>query len=60
LGAALLAGLAIGIYDDMEAISRKYSGTSKTFEPDPARAQLHQERLEAYRKLMATLLEQIY
>jgi len=60
LGAALLAGLAIGVYDDLEAISRKYSGTEKVIIPNPERAALHQERLETYRKLMALLLEQIY
>jgi xylulokinase len=60
LGAALLAGLAIGVYDDMEAISKKYSGTGTVYTPHPERAALHQERLESYRKLMALLLEQIY
>lgn len=60
LGAALLAGLALGIYDDMEAISIKYSGTKEVYTPDPERAALHQERLEKYRKLMALLLEHVY
>ncbi len=60
LGAALLAGLAIGVYDDMEAISIKYSGTAAVYEPAPDRAALHAERLEKYRQLMALLLEHIY
>jgi xylulokinase len=60
LGAALLAGLAIGVYDDMEGISRTLSGTGRVYMPDPERAALHQERLATYRKLMALLLEQIY
>jgi xylulokinase len=60
LGAALLAGLAIGVYDDMEAISIKYAGTGAVYTPDPERAAQHQERLETYRKLMALLLEHIY
>lgn len=60
LGVALLAGLAIGIYDDMEEISRKYSGTQAVYTPNPERAALHQERLETYRQLMALLLEHIY
>jgi xylulokinase len=60
LGAALLAGLAIGVYDDMEAISIKYAGTQEVYAPDPERAALHQERLEKYRKLMALLLEHVY
>jgi xylulokinase len=60
LGAALLAGLALGIYDDMEEVSRRYSGTASVYTPNPERGALHQERLEKYRKLMAVLLEQIY
>jgi xylulokinase len=60
LGAALLAGLAIGVYDDIQETSRIYSGTKAIHEPDPGRAALHQERLETYRKLMALLLEHIY
>jgi xylulokinase len=60
LGAALLAGLALGLYDDMEEISQRYSGTEAVYTPHPERAALHQERLATYRKLMALLLEQIY
>jgi xylulokinase len=60
LGAALLAGLAIGVYDDMEAISREYSGTVETYQPNPSRAEKHQERLGTYRELMGMLLEKIY
>jgi xylulokinase len=60
LGAALLAGLAIGIYDDMEEISKEYSGTQSIYAPDPKRAALHQERLEMYRQLMGLLLKYIY
>jgi len=60
LGAALLAGLAIGIYDDLEEISKRYSGTGRIYIPEPRRAVLHQERLEKYRKLMTLLLEHIY
>lgn len=60
LGAALLAGLAIDVYDDLEEISKTYSGTGHVYQPNPERAALHQERLETYRKLMALLLEHIY
>jgi xylulokinase len=60
LGAALLAGLAVGVYDDIEEISKKYSGTQSVFLPNPERAVLHQERIEKYRKLMALLLEHVY
>jgi xylulokinase len=60
LGAALLAGLAIGVYDDLEAVSRRYSGTEKVYTPDPERAALHQEQLQKYCSLMALLLEHVY
>ena len=60
LGAALLAGLAIGVYSDMEEISRQYSGTRTIYAPDPRRAVLHQERHAQYNRLMTLLLDQIY
>ena len=60
LGVALLAGLAIGVYDDMEEISKKFSGTKAIYTPNPKRAAMYQECLETYRKLMALLLEHIY
>jgi xylulokinase len=60
LGAALLAGLAIGTYNDLEGISKKYSGTQAVYTPNPERAARHQERLETYRKLMGLLLAEIY
>ena len=60
LGAALLAGLAIGIYDDLEGISKEYSGTKSIYIPNPKRATLHQERFEKYQQLMTMLLKLIY
>lgn len=60
LGAALLAGLAIGVYDDMEEISTRYSGTAAIYTPDPDRRALHEERLGKYRELMALLLKHVY
>lgn len=60
LGAALLAGLAIGVYDDLEDVSRRLSGTATTYLPDPERAERHQARLETYRQLMDLLLRHIY
>lgn len=60
LGAALLAGLAIGVYDDMEGINRKYSGTAETYQPNPDRAAWHMTRLETYRTAMKMLLENVY
>jgi xylulokinase len=60
LGAALLAGLAIGVYGDLEDISRRLSGTETTYLPNPERAERHQARLETYRQLMDLLLRHIY
>ena len=60
LGAALLAGLAVGVYDDLGAVSLRFAGTSRVFEPDAARAALYQERIEGYRKTVATLLAQLF
>jgi xylulokinase len=55
-GAALLAGLAVGVYDDLGQVSLRYGGTSQVFDPNPSRAALYQERIEQYRKTVATLL----
>jgi xylulokinase len=60
LGAALLAGFATRVYDDMEEASRAYSGTESVYTPNPERAALHQERFEAYNRVVATLLEHVY
>jgi xylulokinase len=59
-GAALLGGVAIGLYDDIEEVSHRYAGTQTIYQPDPDRAALHYERLQEYRKLMGLLLEHIY
>lgn len=60
LGAAILAGLALGIYDNLEEVSRAFSGTSRVHQPDPRRAALHEERIEYYRKTVSTLLRELY
>jgi xylulokinase len=60
LGAALLAGLAIGIYDDLENTSKKYSGTKVVYKPNPDRASLHKDNLEKYHQLMTLLLKHVY
>jgi len=60
LGAALLAGLAIGLYDDIEGISKEFSGTKLIYTPNQKRAALHKERFERYQQLMTLLLKHIY
>ena len=60
LGAALLAGVAIGFYNDIEAISRALSGTSRVYEPDAARASQHHARMQTYHATVAALLQTAY
>jgi xylulokinase len=60
LGAALLAGVAVGVYSDLESVSRGLSGTSCAFEPDGARAAQHQARRETYHATVAALLQTTY
>ena len=59
-GAALLAGLGIGIYKDIDEASSIMAGTSKKYYPRSERADLHMERLETYRKLVPTLLSSVF
>ena len=49
LGTALLAGQAVGSFDDLTEVSRAFVGTIRVYEPDKKRAGLHQQKLESYR-----------
>ena len=60
LGAALLAGLAIGVFKDMEEISKQYSGTGRVYKPNKLRAEMHYERFELYCQFMRLLLKNVY
>ncbi len=60
LGAALLAGYGIGIYQDLDNASQVCSTTGKVYEPDPSRAQLYAERVELYRKAVPAMLTDIF
>jgi xylulokinase len=60
LGAAILAGVAIGVYDNPEQVAVLFSGTSRAHEPDPKRAALYQDRLQYYRTTVGTLLRELY
>jgi xylulokinase len=59
-GAALLAGYALGVYHDLESTSKELSRSKITYTPHPERYRAHEQRLEAYKRLMALLLEHIY
>jgi sugar (pentulose or hexulose) kinase len=56
LGAALLAGLAAGIFSSLEEGSELWISPSHRFEPDPKRVALHAERLETYQSTVSSLL----
>jgi xylulokinase len=60
LGAGLLAGVAVGIYKDMEEISRELCGTAHVYEPNPARASQHHARMKKYNETIAALLRTAY
>jgi xylulokinase len=59
-GAALIAGIGIGVFDDLDEASQMYSGTSKIYEPNLVRAELHKEKLDAYRRTVPVLLSEVY
>jgi xylulokinase len=52
LGAALLAGKAVGMWDDVERKAGEFTRASKRYNPNPKRASLYKERMEFYRNLM--------
>jgi xylulokinase len=56
LGAALLAGLAAGVYASLEQGAKQCHGVSQRYEPDPRRAALHTARLKAYESAVSSLL----
>lgn len=60
LGAAILAGVATGVYDNPEQVAVLFSGTRRAHEPDPKRAALYQDRLQYYRTTVGTLLRELY
>jgi len=60
LGAAMLAGCAIGVYEDMEAISTQLSGTTTVVQPNLKRAELHQAQFADFQRLMTVMLEHVY
>jgi sugar (pentulose or hexulose) kinase len=60
LGAAILAGVAIGVYNDIVETSKEFARASRIFQPDAARAVLHKERIEAYCSLVPNLITNVY
>jgi xylulokinase len=60
IGAAMLAGLAVGTYRNIREAAERFAGPSVTYEPDPARAARHAERLQTYALTIRVLLENLY
>jgi xylulokinase len=60
LGAALLAGVAVGVIDNVTAAAERFAPISAIYEPNSARAALHQERIASYHHTIETLLREIY
>jgi xylulokinase len=56
LGAALLAGKALGIWDDLERKADEFTRASKRYNPNPERARLYKDRMEFYRLLITEWL----
>jgi len=56
LGAALLAGHALGVFADFEEKARAFTRTSKRFQPNPERAKPYEERMELYRALVTDMM----
>jgi xylulokinase len=57
LGAALLAGLAAGDFSTLEEGAGQWISPQRRYEPDPSRASLHREHLEAYQETAAQLVK---
>jgi xylulokinase len=60
LGAALLAGIGIGVFKNLEEACQIATGTSRIYEPDQSRAMKHQERMNFYQNTVNTLLKEVF
>ena len=52
LGAALLAGLALGVWKDIEDRAGAFTKSSKRYEPDSQRSNLYRERMGFYQSMI--------
>jgi len=56
VGAALLAGLATGTFSTLEEGGKLFVTPARRYEPNRERARLYEERLDAYRTTISSLL----
>jgi xylulokinase len=57
LGAAILAGKAVGLYDSIEKASQNMVAVKERFEPNPANAEIYNRTYEKYVKLYTDLCD---
>ncbi len=57
LGAAMLAGLAIGCINDLTEACRALSSVARHYDPHPGRQREHQKKLARYRRAIQQILE---
>ena len=57
LGAALLAGHAVGVFDSFGEKVKAFTKTRKRFTPNPERAELYKERMGFYQTLVTNMLQ---
>lgn len=55
LGAAILAGIGVGLYRDEEHAFERVGRAGRTFQPDPQAVQLYERRFDTYRQLYPAL-----
>jgi xylulokinase len=60
LGAAILAGYAGGMFDDVDAASQSLSTVRRCHEPDAQRAAAHADKLRRYHHAVGSLLAHIF
>jgi len=60
LGAALLAGTAVGEYASLDEAASRTVRVTKTYEPDPTMAAQYDERYDIYRRLYPTLRDLLH
>ena len=58
LGAAILAGRAAGLWDNVEEKAEECTRVECRYEPDPQRASLYKQRMEFYRSLINQWLKE--
>lgn len=60
LGAALLAGVGIGVFRSVEEAVDACAGSTNVYDPNPSRADQHRERFELYCSTVPQLLTSVF